>query len=402
MHDALYRRDCCGDAYVWASACTGGDGDSSTNVYADAATALRHVHTDAKHAQPTARWWVAWWWAAMNRTLLVLCVLCCASVATAQEDTATDTPTSTPTRTPTNTPTHTYTPSCWENIVKAATPLAFYRFDDPNDATIFHAAVGLNGNRSFAVAYNQTGLLTACDGNPAVDSLGTGYMTTGNWYDGIDDDITYGAIVASTYVSANVKYIMSYGDSSGVNWLLGITSGAARCYIKRRGDNEPFNVYDVDTTATDGNFHFLACHYDGVNLSLYRDGSFVASTPMTGDKAIAEEFEHAWYRGSSDFLDATIDELFVFDRDLTEAELDWIYGSIGSCCATFTPTPSVTDTPSLTPTPTITHTPTPVATNSCCYCGEDENCVCPESYGVGWECPRTCTPIPQAACAEVP
>jgi hypothetical protein len=66
-----------------------------------------------------------------------------------------------------------------------------------------------------------------------------------------------------------------------------------------------------------------------------------------------------------------------------------------------TPTATATDTPTVTPTSTPTSTPSPVATDSCCYCGEDD-CVDPAGFGVGNECPRTCTPIPQAACVEVP
>lgn len=68
---------------------------------------------------------------------------------------------------------------------------------------------------------------------------------------------------------------------------------------------------------------------------------------------------------------------------------------------TATPTSTETNTKTATPTVTPTRTPTPVPTNSCCDCGADANCVDPETYGVGWECPAGCT-VCSGGCACVP
>ena len=131
-----------------------------------------------------------------------------------------------------------------------------------------------------------------------------------------------------------------------------------------------FNALFIEITTTDGFFDLkvpdvitpgtwqhVAATYDGSAIKLYVNGAEVGSTPATGilvpvtaDLTIGE---------CNQAFERRIDEVDLFDRALSQSEIQTIYnaGSAGKCKASPTPTPTPTATP--TPTPGGRSTPTP-------------------------------------------
>jgi hypothetical protein len=114
----------------------------------------------------------------------------------------------------------------------------------------------------------------------------------------------------------------------------------------------------VQDVITPGVWQHLAGTYDGLTLRIYVNGVEVGNSPasgsilpVTGDLMIGLETGQ-----STPWL---LDEVDLFDRALSQSEIQEIYnaGSAGKCKASATPTPTPTATP--TPTPGGRSTPTP-------------------------------------------
>lgn len=160
------------------------------------------------------------------------------------------------------------------------------------------------------------------------------------------------------------------------------TTGNTGGYVLETSANDPTALYlalfiDGDyrfvglaNTVQLGVWQHIAATYDGSAMKLYIDGVEVANTPQTGainpvadPIVIGRNYVVAEYA-----FDGQIDEVELFNRALSQAEIQAIYnaGSAGKCkdgLATPTPTPTPTQTPTPTPTPTPSPTPpTPTPT----------------------------------------
>ena len=86
--------------------------------------------------------------------------------------------------------------------------------------------------------------------------------------------------------------------------------------------NAGWKSFDARTAVTDGEWHHVAGTYDGSNFKLYLNGAVDAeSTPGTEP----DNHENFLYIGGCDvggyWMTGTIDELALFDRALSEAEV---------------------------------------------------------------------------------
>jgi len=133
------------------------------------------------------------------------------------------------------------------------------------------------------------------------------------------------------------------------------------------------NTERIVSTATfpAGQWYHVAASYDGSVFKLYVNGALEAQMALV--KTIVYSPLIPWTIGSTAApiravgyprtFNGVIDEVEIFNRALTQAEIQALYnaGSAGKC-KTPTPTPSPTATKTPTPPPTATKTPTPFPT----------------------------------------
>jgi hypothetical protein len=159
------------------------------------------------------------------------------------------------------------------------------------------------------------------------------------------------------------------------------------------------------STFPSGQWYHVAATYDGTTFKLYVNGALEGTMALT--KTIVYDPAIPWTIGSTAApfrilgaprtFNGVIDEVEIFNRALTQGEIQSIYnaGPAGKCkliptptptpspTATRTPTPSptVTKTPTSSPTATRTPTPTPTATKTPTPAGA---CVSPPSGLEEW------------------
>jgi len=95
-------------------------------------------------------------------------------------------------------------------------------------------------------------------------------------------------------------------------------------------DNELQHIW-VEEVPETGSFHHVAGTYDGSTMRLYLDGTEVGSLDTSGDVASGESYIYMSSDGEP--LDGVLDEMSIYDRALTQGELQAIFeaGSAGKC-----------------------------------------------------------------------
>ena len=205
-------------------------------------------------------------------------------------------------------------------------------------------------------------------------------------FDGVDDrvvvpyhpelnvgtgDFSVDAWVRTTASGGDAKVIFDKrsGNSGSGPWtgyVLFLDGSGNLCF--QMADGSSFTNYCSSSPLNDGNWHHVAAVVDRTDtttgLRLYVDGTQVSSfAPMTGDlDNTSDAFlgSRTTDSGGGGYFPGVIDEVELFKRALSAAEVLSIYqsDSVGKC----TPTPTPTDTFTPTPSPTATASPSHTAT----------------------------------------
>jgi len=80
----------------------------------------------------------------------------------------------------------------------------------------------------------------------------------------------------------------------------------------------------------DDRWHYIAATYDGSSIRLYADGKQISSTPMSGpiDTAGSNPAFIGSFGGTSEFFAGGIDDVGIYDRALSAAEIETLAGGL--------------------------------------------------------------------------
>ncbi|MSS75194.1 LamG domain-containing protein [Candidatus Pacearchaeota archaeon] len=151
-------------------------------------------------------------------------------------------------------------------------------------------------------------------------------------FDGVDDYALFSdtilpadnlprtvALWAKTISDSTEIYAFSYGTySSNADFMLGMHS--SRIVVA----SQDYALFGVGTLINNGEWHHLVVTHDGTISTLYVDGSFDVAGPLT----FATTLNQGKIGGPSSnaaYWDGSIDEVMIFDRSLTSAEVKELY-----------------------------------------------------------------------------
>ena len=82
-------------------------------------------------------------------------------------------------------------------------------------------------------------------------------------------------------------------------------------------------------TPTVSNWHFIVCTYDGSNIKLYVDGSYIGQTAASGNIAGAAGATYlgAYNKANDHYLNGKIDEVSIWNSALSSNEVSALYNS---------------------------------------------------------------------------
>ena len=168
-----------------------------------------------------------------------------------------------------------------------------------NAQGVFSSGLTFNGiDSSVSVPHNATLNLSSAGTIEAWVKLNS----LGRWH----------GVIAKGFVNSDRdhNYALEVNDSNRV-----------RCIL---GNGLSGQVLDSTITMTTGQFRHLACTWDGASLSLYVDGVLNAETSLDSTPAgNTAPLSIGQFGGASDPLHGTIDEVRIYQRALSQAEIQF-------------------------------------------------------------------------------
>lgn len=216
-----------------------------------------------------------------------------------------------------------YTP-----IVSGDAPLAYYRLGENgglsasdftgNNYTGIYSATG--------VTYGQTGAVPN-DTNTAVLLNGTtGKVTLPASLNPTTGSFSFECWVkVSSFPGATKPIIANYNTVTGVSKGAGLQINSSGHILWTIANNSGTFVSITSTAITTNTFHHAVGTYDGSTSKFYLDGTLVSSSTFNINSGTDQTFI-----GSSpfnDFLACTIDEVAIYNRALSQAEVSEHYSN---------------------------------------------------------------------------
>ena len=202
--------------------------------------------------------------------------------------------------------------------------LAYWKFDETSGSTADDAHSTNNGTISAGVTINQTGTLgRAYDFNGTSSNVDFGTacrpttaLSISLWFNTADISNEQQLIGNAGYSTGWCGYRVTIGNTGFINFMLGTNSGTV--LDKSYGSGKD-----------DGAWHHVVCTWDGSNAYIYIDNvkstASVMSTPI--NYGGADELR-AGSNGDATamFYGGLLDEICIYDRAITEAEVAVLYG----------------------------------------------------------------------------
>ena len=373
---------------------TGGRYDPGTDTWTATTTSGAPTGRDRHYAVWTGSQMIVWGGFSGTVTLTTggkYCAVPASPTPTATATaTATFTPTATATFTPTATATATFTPTATATATFTPTPTATATATATFTPTPTPTPTATSTpNATATCAPTPPGMLSWWPGDGSANDIvggNNGVLQNGATFatgevgqafslDGVDDnvlipdapslnytDFTYDAWIAPDPDSpTGDNYIICKGAVGYYEPLIAIAGGAGAHFWEVFLDD--VILYGPSVTY---NFEHVAVTREGTTAKLYVDGDLIdTQTVTTANSASGYDLEFGNIPGFNlAFFKGRIDEVEIFNRALSQSEIQSIYnaGSAGKCQPSPTPTATATATFTPTPTATATFTPTPTAT----------------------------------------
>jgi hypothetical protein len=289
--------------------------------------------------------------------------------------TATDTPgpTHTPTQTATPVPTSTPTPivSPSPTVVLSSGLSGYWNLDEGSGLV----AADQSGNGNHGILINGPVWSSGIMGNALSFDGENDYVNVGN-FNVEGNQLTLAAWIKAdrfdhlTYEDARI--ISKASNQTGTNhyWMLGMirTHTGTAFRFRLKADGEVQTIDGSNGPLQPGVWIHVASVYDGAEMRIYQDGVEVISMPKTGlldqNSSVPVWIGNNPANPVSKPFDGLIDDVRVYHRALSAAEI----AALASGSSTPLPTPTDTPQPTSTFTPSPTQTPgptsTPTATNT--------------------------------------
>jgi hypothetical protein len=152
--------------------------------------------------------------------------------------------------------------------------------------------------------------------------------------------------------------VSKYGTSGNREWWVGTeNSDYLVITISDSGNDLLTRTSDAAVTGDEGSWHHYAFTYDGSNsnagLTIYRDGAVFASTGgssgiYNGMSSTGTDVSLMWLGASSEYIAGDIDDVRIFDFELTLTQIGLIYNSGSGTEAGLDALETVTGTGALT------------------------------------------------------
>jgi len=169
---------------------------------------------------------------------------------------------------------------------------------------------------------------------PAIGKLGQGFG-----FDGTDDyvdvgnpsELSSGNLDSSLTMSAWLKPVNASGSRQNVagknsefgndNYRFWVDSGDLNAYVDTSG-----SAPNIATPISSDEWSHAVMTYDGNSLKLYLNGVKKVEIGLSGDlSSAASPFTIGSRGGDSEFYDGAIDNVRIYDRDLSEQEVKQLY-----------------------------------------------------------------------------
>ncbi len=224
-----------------------------------------------------------------------------------------------------------YWPSGRVNSINSINPNQFITIEENNGLIAYYP---YDGDASDASNNNLVGIE---EGGVSLTSDRFGNANRAYGFDGVDDRIVSvnlpqpSLITVAGWFSTSADYSDGYANVIDIPGALGLGIGTTNelsgIILIGEGDFVPINASNV---VNDGIWHHAALSYDGANLKLYLDGAVVANIPEgAGGVFYSQESQvlNIGYStdGTDRWFNGSIDEVRIYDRALTEAELLQVY-----------------------------------------------------------------------------
>lgn len=215
---------------------------------------------------------------------------------------------------------------------------------------------------SGALTTDTVGGFTLTNNNTV--GTGTGFIGTGSADFGTTNTNKYlnvanelgtdgGSISMSLWIKMQTEIasgsdgiIVHGGATSHVNDMIGYdyNAGTRQLQWNRQQQNTANNIYSYNATLGTSNWHHLVYTYDGVTMKGYYDGTEVVSQALSGNGAsgtgdgfgIGSSNRGGGTEWVAGYIDAYIDEVGVWTRAITGAEVTSLYNSGAGLAYPFT------------------------------------------------------------------
>ncbi len=204
--------------------------------------------------------------------------------------------------------------------VQAATPVAWWSFDDPaalghdsagtNDAAVVGAPVPCSGVRNDGILLDGAGDYLSVPTCPSLEI--TGPMTVLLWANPHAVNANYPFVCkATSWDDGQMAYVLDLGSSSG---------GHPRFAVSPDGHAGGCGVVISPDALTTEQWHLIAGVYSGTNIAIYVDGQLKASLAYHAGIYAGKDSLYIGWCGNATWNGA-LDEVRIFNVALSSAEI---------------------------------------------------------------------------------